>query len=287
MKKILVTGSGSFVGTRVMEAYRDRYALVTFPGGWLANADEEAVRAAVMEAQPDIIFHLAAMADMEECERNPEAAHRANVSLVEWMCRAARDCGARLLAFSSDQVYNGRDDLGPFREEDTKTVNVYGRSKLEAEQRGLSILPEAVFLRATWMYDFPLYGRVNKSNMLIEILRAAVRNEAFAYAVADVRGITYVRQVVDHLERALELPGGAYNYGSENALGMYDTACVFLKALGLEDRIPELLIRDADRAPFSLAMDCSRLREHGIAFDTTEEGIYRCVWDYGFGHLFH
>lgn len=281
MKSILITGANGFVGARAMEAYRDRYALVTCPRGWLRSADEEAVHAFVREARPDAIFHLAAISDMGACERDPEAARRANVSAVEWMCRAARDSGARLLAFSSDQVYNGRGDRGPFREEDARPVNVYGRAKLEAEQRGLDILPDAVFLRATWMYDLPLCRRANRGNLLMNLLRAAARSEPLAFANTQTRGITYVRQAVDHLERAIALPGGAYNYGSENTKGMYDTACDFLKALGLESRIPELLIRDDERAPSSLLMDCSKLRGHGISFDTTEEGIQRCVRDYG------
>ena len=280
MKRILVTGSASFVGARVMEAWRDRYALITYPRGWLRQADEDAVRASVMEARPDAILHLAAISDLGTCERNPEAAWRANVSLVEWMCRAARDCGARIVAFSSDQVYNGRGDSGPFREEDVKAASVYARTKLEAEGRGLDILPEAVFLRATWMYDLPLFRHANRGNLLVELLRAATRNEPTARAVNEMRGITYVRQVVENLEQAMALPGGAYNYGSENALNMYDTACDFLRALGLENRIPEVLIRDEDTTRPDLRMDCSKLRRHGIAFDTTEQGVRRCIRDY-------
>ena len=38
MKKILVTGAGGFVGSRVMQQWAGRYALCAFPQGFLAAA---------------------------------------------------------------------------------------------------------------------------------------------------------------------------------------------------------------------------------------------------------
>ena len=36
--------------------------------------------------------------------------------------------------------------------------------------------------------------------------------------------MTYVREVAAHMARAVALPGGVYNYGSENDLTMLETA---------------------------------------------------------------
>ena len=40
----------------------------------------------------------------------------------------------------------------------------------------------------------------------------------------DYRGITYVREAVEQLTQAMKLPGGVYNFGSENDCNMYTTA---------------------------------------------------------------
>ena len=95
------------------------------------------------------------------------------------------------------------------------------------------------------------------------------------YAIRDFRGITYVRQAVALLEAALTLPGGVYNFGSENAENMVLTARQFAETLGIT-----VDIQEADWAR-NLAMDCSKLRAQGIVFDTTQTGLTRCLRDYG------
>ena len=138
-----------------------------------------------------------------------------------------------------------------------------------------ALCPSAVLLRATWMYDLPGYRLPIRGNLLLNLLRAAQRGESLRFSVQDFRGITYVRQAVALLEPALTLPGGVYNFGSENAENMVLTARQFAKTLGIT-----VDIQEADWAR-NLAMDCSKLRAQGIVFDTTQTGLTRCLRDYG------
>lgn len=138
-----------------------------------------------------------------------------------------------------------------------------------------ALCPSAVLLRATWMYDLPGYRLPIRGNLLLNLLRAAQRGESLRFSVQDFRGITYVRQAVALLEPALTLPGGVYNFGSENAENMVLTARQFAETLGIT-----VDIQEADWAR-NLAMDCSKLRAQGIVFDTTQAGLTRCLRDYG------
>ncbi len=74
MKKILVTGAGGFVGSRVMQQWAGHYELCTFPKGFLATAGEDAVRQAVLQQRPDVILHTAAISDTGYCAGHPEQA---------------------------------------------------------------------------------------------------------------------------------------------------------------------------------------------------------------------
>ena len=130
-------------------------------------------------------------------------------------------------------------------------------------------------LRATWMYDFPCCDLPTHVNLLVRMMRAASCGESLSFSDADYRGITYVRHAIAALPTVFSLIGGVYNFGSENSLSMYETALDFAKALGIR--------LDINRTSFkrSLAIDCSKLRQHGIVLDNTQDGLRRCMRDYG------
>ena len=277
MKKILVTGAGGFVGSRVMQQWTGRYDLCTFPKGFLATAGEDAVRQAVLQQRPDVILHTAAISDTGYCADHLEQAYRANVELPLWVARAAQTVGAKLVCFSSDQVYTGLTDIGPFAEDTPLSpANVYGRHKLEAEQRVLDARPDAVLLRATWMYDLPGYGLPIRGNFLLNLYSAALHGGTLRFSCRDYRGITYVREAVEQLTKAMKLPGGVYNFGSENDCNMYTTALRVCETLGIH---PEI---EKQEWPRSLLMDGSKFRNAaGVGFADTQAGIKHCLREYG------
>ena len=276
MKRVLITGAGGFVGSRVLQQWQGKYELCAFPKGFLCTATETEVLAQTRARDPDVILHTAALSDTGYCAQHPAEAYRANVELPVWLARAAQQTKAKLVAFSSDQVYAGIEQSGPLPETiPLQPSNVYGQGKLEMEQRVQALCPSAVLLRATWVYDLPGYQLPIRGNLLLNLLRAAQRGESVRFSVQDFRGITYVRQAVALLDPALTLPGGVYNFGSENAENMVLTARQFAETLGIT-----VDIQEADWAR-NLAMDCSKLRAQGIVFDTTQAGLARCLRDYG------
>lgn len=277
MKKVLVSGAGGFVGARIMAQLAGRYELRAFPKGMLAAADETAVAELVWHEQPDVILHTAAISDTGYSEKHPEESYRANVELPLWVARAAQTVGAKLVCFSSDQVYTGLTDIGPFAEDtQLSPANVYGRHKLEAEQRVLDARPDAVLLRATWMYDLPGYGLPIRGNFLLNLYSAALHGGTLRFSCRDYRGITYVREAVEQLTQAMELPGGVYNFGSENNCNMYTTALRVCETLGIH---PEI---EKQEWPRSLLMDGSKFRNAaGVGFADTQAGIKHCLREYG------
>lgn len=280
--RILLTGASGFVGGRALLALGARHDVVPLACSALNPRDETEVLRKVEVAKPDAIVHTSAIADMDYAERHPDAAFDANVRLTALMARAAARMGAKLVSFSSDQVYNGTPAPGPFREDAALSpVNVYGRTKLAAEEAAAREAPDSVSLRATWMYDFPVRGLRARPNLLSLLYLAAATGEPLPFSTRDTRGVTYVRQVADLLESALKLPGGAYNFGSENDVSMYDTALAFLGAMGLARRARDVLLRDDASPERWLSMDCAKLRRYCAGFDDTVSGVQRCLREYG------
>lgn len=276
----MITGSTGFLGSRLALYFKDKYELLLPSHAELNVSREEAVRAYMEEHRPDVVIHCAALSNTWYCEQHPEESHRVNVQGTVRIAKACKLTGAKLVFMSSDQVYNGTPLLGPLKEEDVlQPVNVYGQHKLECEQRALWNLPESVGLRLTWMYDLPTSPMKLNPNILVNLQRAFDEGTAVKAAVNEYRGVTNVWEVVRNIERAIDLPGGIYNFGSGNTLRSHD---LFLKAadlLGLKDASAWILPdeeRFADQ-PRNLTMDCSRIEEHGIRFLDSVEGIEEAI----------
>ena len=61
MKKILITGAGGFVGSRILQQWQGKYELCALPKGFFCTADEALTRAQVEALHPDVILHTAAL----------------------------------------------------------------------------------------------------------------------------------------------------------------------------------------------------------------------------------
>ena len=257
---ILVTGSSGFVGNKIMQTCKD-----VIPCPSLRNATEDEIKRIVEESGADTIIHTAAISDTGKSQADPEASYSANVQLPVYLARVAKNI--KLICFSSDQVYNGTDEEGPYTEDMANPAGVYARHKLEMEQRVLDITPDAVMLRAEWMYDYYL----KKSNYFMNVLNA---KDSVCFSSSQYRGLTYVKEVAENMERVALLPGGVYNFGSETTKSMYEITTGFLAALGKNTK--------AEDAPHrhNLWMNCDKAKSFGIGFSDVTDGLLKCAKDY-------
>ena len=257
---MLITGASGFVGKKIMEQSKN---VIAAPS--LRNLTEDQIRKIVEESEADTIVHTAAISNIGECEKDPEASYIANVKIPVYLARAAN--GRKLICFSSDQVYGGMDDDGPYTEEKVKPSNIYAKHKVEMEQRVLDICPDAVMLRAEWMYDY----NPKRSDYFMNILNA---ENSVAFSSKQYRGITYVKEVAVNIEKVISLPGGAYNFGSETTMSMYDITEFFLKALRSDIRLLDAPARH------NLWVDCSKAKKFGIVFRDIPEALLQCAEDH-------
>ena len=258
---ILVTGATGFVGHKIMEMCRD---VIAAPS--LRNASEDEVKRVIEESGADTIIHTAAISDIGACQADPEGSYVANVRLPIYLAKAAN--GRKLVCFSSDQVYSGGEDDRPFTEDMVKPSNLYSQHKLEMENRVLDIDPDAVMLRAEWMYD----NYAKRSNYFMNILNA---KDSVAFSSKQFRGITYLREVAENMVNVIRLPGGAYNFGSETKRSMYDITAEFLALIGKNIKLEDAPARQ------NLWMDCSKARKYGVDFSLVEDGLKKCAKDHG------
>ena len=279
MKKILITGASGFVGSRVVARWRNEYAVLAPSHAELDITDRESVDSYFMLHSPDVVVHLAALSNTGYCEHHPDESYSVNVEGAANIARAAALCRAKLVFFSSDQVYNGNLESGLLNEDmPVAPENVYGCHKLEAEERVLYFNPDTVVLRATWMYDREREGMPSHANFVQNIAKAIKERTPIVFPVREYRGITWVREVVEFLPQTFNLPSGVYNYGAENDTNTYEVACCYCEMLaGLQSGA--LLYPDYDRYPTherNLSMSTEKIfRASGgrICFGSTMDGL--------------
>lgn len=192
--RALVVGASGQVGGGLMQALRARgheatgtYSGHAVPDAWpLDIRNTDAVEHAVHFVKPDWIFCPAAISHVDYCEEHPDETSALNRDAPLFLGRMAQRAGAAFVFYSSDYVFDGL--AGPFGEEDEpRPLNVYGRSKLEAERAILAAIPRALVLRTSVVYG----PEHQQKNFVYQIVRACREGRSFRPAVDQHASPTY------------------------------------------------------------------------------------------------
>jgi dTDP-4-dehydrorhamnose reductase len=227
---------------------------------------------------PDFLVNAAAFTHVDRCEREPETAHRANAVGPGVLAEACARAGSRLVHVSTDYVFDG-DAERPYEEEDTPAPrSVYGRSKLEGEERVRAVSEDFLVVRTSWVYG---RGR----NFLAAILAQAEarrRGEAAGplRVVDDQHGRpTYAEDLASGLHGLVERGArGVYHLaGGGEAATWWELARACLDAAGFADLVvdrirTEDLQLDAAR-PARSVLDCSKAEARGVRLRRWQDAL--------------
>ena len=106
----------------------------------------------VRALRPDIIVNAAAHTAVDKAESEPELARTLNATAPGVLAQEAARLGAWLVHYSTDYVFDGS-GTRPWVETDAPApLSVYGRTKLEGEQRIQQSGCKHLILRTSWVY---------------------------------------------------------------------------------------------------------------------------------------
>jgi len=189
---ILITGATRTLGEafeRICQARNIAYRLVSRQE--LDIADAASVDQALARYQPWAVVNARGNGRVDEAEGDPERCFRENMLGPLVLACACIRHGSRLMTFSSDYVFDGRQD-SPYVETDQAfPLNVYGKSEVAGERKVLDTYPEALVIRTS-----ALFGPWDPSNFVTRALRTLDQGEAFAAASDLTVSPTYVPDLV-------------------------------------------------------------------------------------------
>jgi dTDP-4-dehydrorhamnose reductase len=171
-QRILVIGAKGFLGTYAAQAAGDTFDVIRAdrngtgqPGSIeLDIADTCTIERAFRLIEPDCVLLLAAMSDIDRCERMPEQAFAVNARGAENIANACARTKARLLFTSTAAVFDGR-KRGYCEEDATAPLSVYGKTKAWAESAVKALIPSAVIIRFALVLGF---ARKNGTNAMLD-----------------------------------------------------------------------------------------------------------------------
>lgn len=284
MKKILLTGGLGFFCTRFFDRYKNEYEILSTDKDDLNITDEEKVFEAFEKFRPDYVIHAAAIAVTDFCNKNPEIARKINVEGAVNVAKACKKYNSKLIFISTEQVFNGNKESGPYTEEDIPVPNtVYGQNKLEAEKLLKDILDELWIVRFTWLFGLSDRNKGIASNILWETITSIIKGEKIYASPYEFRGMTYVYDMIENIIKVFDIPYGTYHIGSTNDMSRYDVVKHILAEMGLEERIDEILVKDEQKykdAPRDVRLSTEKIKKYGIEFLTTKEAISKCIKEY-------
>ncbi len=287
-RRLLIVGASGFIGQRLAAIAYDGYDVFRADLAEPAKPDEIKMdvtdQASVVNGfdavRPNAIVMLAAIADIDQCERQPELARAVN---VDGAVRVADECarrGVRFVYTSSAAVYDG--SRHGYVEEDPPTpLSVYGRTKAQAEVGVMAILPDAIILRPALVLGFSAASRTNAMlNKLADSFRAGqvVRVPDYEYR-NPIDADTICHAILCLIE--LDQTRGIYHIGALDSISRFELVCRLADRLGFARMLVEAQREPLPgRAPrgFDHFLLTRRLsQETGIEMPTCDMVLERCL----------
>ncbi|MCZ4491357.1 MAG: rfbD [Conexibacter sp.] len=234
--RVLVTGAAGMLGHRVVADARAR--------GWdavgidLAEADltdPAAAQDVVEEHAPDAVVHCAAFTDVDGAEEHEARALAVNADASANIAAAAAMMGARIVAVSTDYVFDGTLTGRPYVESDaTAPLGAYGRTKLAGEEAIAGHNPDYAIARTAWL--FGLGGKSFPDTML----KAAATRDEVAVVTDQTGSPTWTGHLSPALlDLAAVTATGVFHTAGGGQCTWYGLTVELYRAAGLATRIRE------------------------------------------------
>ena len=225
MKTILIIGGAGFIGSNLAKKlFCQGYQIIiydNFSSGQLTNLstvknnikiikgdilDYRKLNHCILKYQPDIIFHLAAIHYIPDCDKNPEKTHRVNVDGTHNILKiiTALKINPFFIFISSAAVYkNSKKSLA--ETDKTQPICIYGKTKLLGEKiiKQLCFKKEIPFIIIRL---FNVYGPNDKTPHVIPKIISQLKRKSAVITLGNLqpkRDFIYVDDVSDALSNLL------------------------------------------------------------------------------------
>ncbi|MEJ5055177.1 dTDP-4-dehydrorhamnose reductase [Sphingobacterium sp. MYb382] len=236
VQKILVTGANGQLGSELKELLGTNEKFHTFflDRKQLPLDHTLLIHDILAMYEPDIIIHAAAYTAVDKAESEPALADTVNHLASEEIAQYCRLHDVKLIAISTDYVFDGNSDKPLQEDASVNPINTYGETKLKGEQAIQKWLPEGIIIRTSWVYS--TYG----NNFVKTMIRLMTERDDISVINDQIGSPTYAKDLAEAIVSIIEgnvWQGGVYHYSNEGETSWYDFAEAIKEIKGLDCKI--------------------------------------------------
>ncbi|MDI6650783.1 dTDP-4-dehydrorhamnose reductase, partial [Leuconostoc suionicum] len=230
--KFLITGANGQLGQELQKLLRERgLDFVAFDSEQLDITNSAAVLSAFEQEQPDVVLHAAAYTKVDLAEDDGrELNWQVNVDGTKNVADAAKLYEAKLVAVSTDYVFDGTNE-GEYLESDAvNPQNAYGRAKLAGELAVTESGADAYIVRTSWV--FGEFG----NNFVYTMQRLAATHPKLTVVNDQLGRPTWTRTLAEFMLHLVDTKAayGIYHLSNDGIATWFDFAREILKDTDVE-----------------------------------------------------
>ena len=196
--KIAIIGANGRLGAALAREYTRDFEVTSFERRQLDLGQLDRVRSALAATKFELLINCAALTNVDYCESHREEAFVVNAEAPRLLAEIANEKSAKLVHFSTDYVFDGKESA-PYTEEDMAfPLSVYGESKLEGERRVLEVSSQHLVIRLSWVFG------PDKPSFIDQIVQRARENDVVTAVADKFSAPTYTIDVASWLRLAAD-----------------------------------------------------------------------------------
>ena len=242
LTKVYIAGCGGMLGRAVYEVFNSKCTVkatdIDLNIDWLEYADVRDyndINKSIVAFSPDIIINLAALTDLEHCEKNQEDSWLTNALGAENIAIIAKKLNIPMVYISTAGIFDGKQDV--YNDFDAPNpLGIYAKSKYYGEVFVKTHLEKFFIFRAGWMMG----GGPSKDKKFVNKIYKQIKSGSQElFVVEDKLGTpTYTKSFAQGIFNLLETDlYGLYNQVCGGDCSRYDAAVEFVNLLGLSEQV--------------------------------------------------
>jgi dTDP-4-dehydrorhamnose reductase len=287
--KVFLIGANGQLGTDLHRIFvSDGTSVVPVTHKDLDICHAKAVFAAISDARPDVVVSTAAYHRVEECETQTTLAFEVNAFGARNLAQACDRAGCVLVNFSTDYVFDGKQQK-PYSEADLPhPLSVYGASKLSGEHLVAAVFERYFVIRTCGLYG--LAGSSGKGGNFVEtMLKKAAAKSQIRVVNDQILTPTFTSDLADAVVKLIRTDRfGLFHISNQGECSWYKFAKTIFELekqkVDLSPVTTDQFPSPVKRPPYSVLLK-DRLNASGIVMPRWEDALARYLSERGVKHV--